>query len=223
MRALTPFVFVFLISSCASNISDTGGAFPISKNPILKKAGLILVGEVDRSIHVDLQYKGASTLSKKPLYVPSFPAMLKPETAKRLSRANRILKAYGYRIMIWDAYRPPGIQLKLWDASGHNETYVANPHHAASQHSCGTAVDVTLVTARGKPVRMPTGFDSFSPLAATNYQHSDPEIRKNLAILQSAMRQAGFYPLPAEWWHYIDKNYLNYPNTIPHHAIKNAY
>ncbi len=214
---------ICLLSSCATHMSSEGVPLPVSKNPDLRKAGLIRVSEVDRSIAIDLQYKGATTLSKKPFYSASFPALLTPETARRLSHANRIVKSHGYRIKIWDAYRPPRVQMALWDASGHNDTYVANPHHAASQHSCGTAVDITLVSTRGKPVKMPTGFDSFSPLAATNYHHTDPEVRKNLAILQDAMRQAGFYPLPAEWWHYIDKNYQHYPNTIPLSTIQNTF
>ncbi|MCP5534753.1 MAG: M15 family metallopeptidase [Akkermansiaceae bacterium] len=226
MRTLTLVGLCSLTVSCSQHFSDvesTADALPVSNNHVLAKAGLVRVAEVDRSIHVDLQYKGATTLSKKPFYEPSFPALLRPETARRLSHANRLVKAYGYRIMVWDAYRPPIVQNRLWDASGHNDTYVANPHNAASQHSCGTAVDVTMVTSRGKPVKMPTGFDSFSPLASSNYQHKDPEIRRNLNILQSAMRQAGFYPLPAEWWHYIDKNYEKYPNTISLESIKGSY
>jgi len=205
------------------NDSGSLSKLPVSKNPILAKADLIHVKEVDKSIKINLQYKGATTLSKKPFYQPSFPALLRPETARRLSHANRLVKVYGYRIQIWDAYRPPSVQNMLWDASGHNDTYVANPHNAASQHSCGTAVDITLVTSRGKPVKMPTGFDSFSPLAASRYQHKDPEVKRNVQILQSAMRQAGFYSLPAEWWHYIDGNYKKYPETISLKSIKGAY
>lgn len=192
---------------------------PVSRDPVLAKAGLIKIAEVDRSIRVDLQYKKATSISPHPLYPPDFPALLKPETAVRLRRANSLVKAHGFRILVWDAYRPPSAQMKLWHASGHNDTFVANPHNAPSQHSCGTAVDVTLVTSRGKPVKMPTGFDAFTPEAASRFVHTDPEVKRNLQILQGAMREAGFYPLPAEWWHYIDKNYQNYPDTIPLKAL----
>lgn len=196
---------------------------PHSSDPRLAKVGLIDIREVDPSILVDLQYKGPTTIAKSALYPPNFPALLRPETAVRLKHANAFVKEHGMRIKIWDAYRPPSAQMQLWDASGHNDTFVANPHNAPSQHSCGTAVDVTLVRANGRSVKMPTGFDAFTPQAASNFLNSDPEIRRNLYILQFAMRRAGFYPLPAEWWHYIDKNYQKYPETIPLKNIKGAY
>lgn len=221
MRALFFTLISCLLVACSQNMNDDPNApLPESRDPNLAKAGLINIAEVDRSIHVDLQYKKATSISSQPLYPSDFQALLKPETAVRLKHANRLVKVHGYRILIWDAYRPPSAQMKLWHASGHNDTFVANPHNAPSQHSCGTAVDVTLVTSRGKPVKMPTGFDAFTPNAATNFVHTDPEIKRNVQILQSAMRQAGFYPLPAEWWHYIDKNYKKYPDTIPLKALE---
>jgi len=224
MHVLILLTLSCLILACSYDANESGDqALPVSRNPILAQAGLINIKEVDRSIRVDLQYKKPSPISDRPLYEPQFPALLKPETAERLKQANKIVKAHGFRIMIWDAYRPPSVQMDLWNASGHNDTFVANPHNAPSQHSCGTAVDVTLVTSRGKEVKMPTSFDAFTPAAASRYQHTDPEIKKNLHILQDAMRQAGFYPLPAEWWHYIDKNYKKYPNTIPLKAVRSAF
>ena len=196
---------------------------PTSSNPVLAKAGLIDVREVDPSIAVDLQYKKPTTIAKSPLYPQNFPALLRPETAVRLKHANAFVKEQGMRILIWDAYRPPSAQIQLWDASGHNDTYVANPHNAPSQHSCGTAVDVTLVKANGAPVKMPTGFDAFTPQAASNFKHTDPEIRRHLYILKSAMSRAGFYPLPAEWWHHIDHNYKKYPKTIALDQLRGGY
>ncbi|BDS06382.1 D-alanyl-D-alanine dipeptidase [Oceaniferula spumae] len=227
MRALFPLGLCCFLTACSSQMNETPSAgpqgsqeLPVSKDPVLAKAGLIEIAEVDRSIFVDLQYKGASPISTEPLYSSDFKALLKPETAVRLKKANNLVKGHGYRILVWDAYRPPSAQMKLWHASGHNDTFVANPNSAPSQHSCGTAVDVTLVTSRGKPVKMPTGFDAFTANAASNYTHKDPEVLRNVQILQSAMHAAGFYPLPAEWWHYIDKNYHKYPDTIPLSAIQ---
>jgi D-alanyl-D-alanine dipeptidase len=160
---------------------------------------------------------------KKPLYAKNMPALLRPETAVRLRRANDLVKLYGYRIKVWDAYRPPSAQLVLWDSSGHDDRFVANPFSQPSQHSCGTAVDVTLIEKSGKAVEMPTGFDSFTPQAATAYQHPDPMVMKRKKILQQAMRKAGFFPLPNEWWHFSDRNFRSYPSTIPLSSIKSAF
>ena len=188
---------------------------PISNNPVYAKADLILISEVDPTIVIDLQYTRPSSITKYPLYPKSFPALCRPETALRLKYANSIVKEFGYKLKVWDAYRPPSAQWKLYEASGRNDTFVANPGNAPSQHSCGTAVDITLVSLSGKEILMPTGFDSFTPQASSRYNHSNPDVARNLKILQYAMYKAGFHPLFTEWWHYIDINYKKYPNTIP--------
>lgn len=232
MRTLTRLTFIvpclFSFVSCSPPMTDESrqqelAALPQSSDPVLARADLIRVKEVDPSIGVNLQYKGATTITKSPLYPQNFPALLRPETAVRLKHANAFVKQHGMRIMIWDAYRPPSAQIRLWNASGRNDTFVANPHSKPSQHSCGTAVDVTLVRANGSPVKMPTGFDAFTPQAASDYYHPDTEVRRNLDILKSAMSRAGFYPLPAEWWHHIDKNYRNYPGTIALDKLQGAF
>lgn len=198
-------------------------SLPQSADPVLRKAGLIRISEVDKSIAIDLRYTRDSAIAKKPLYPANMPALLRPETAVRLRKANDYVKSYGYRIQVWDAYRPPSAQLVLWDASGHDDRFVANPFSKPSQHSCGTAVDVTLVTKSGEAVEMPTGFDSFTPQAAAAYQHPDPEVLKRKQILQQAMTQAGFFPLPNEWWHFTDRRFQSYPDTVPLSAVKSAF
>lgn len=210
----------FAILQCSPIQNDNASVppdfsnLPVSKNPTFAKVDLIDIHEVDPSILVNLQYTRPTSIAKFPLYAESFPALLRPETALRLRHANALVKKQGLRIKIWDAYRPPSAQWKLYEASGRNDTFVANPANAPSQHSCGTAVDITLVSLSGKAVPMPTGFDSFTPQASSSYKNSDPVIAENLRILQNAMHKAGFYPLPAEWWHYIDISYKKYPNTI---------
>ncbi|MGJ8695347.1 MAG: M15 family metallopeptidase [Verrucomicrobiaceae bacterium] len=188
--------------------------FPKSSNPLYAQADLIEIREVDSSVEISLQYTGPTNISKKPLYYPGMPALLRPETAVRLEKANGILKGQGYRLMVWDAWRPPSAQFKLWDASGHDDRFVANPHSKPSQHSCGTAVDVTLADASGKALAMPTIFDSFTPAASAYYDNPDPVIQERKKILQAAMAEAGFLLLPNEWWHFIDRNFQNYPDTI---------
>lgn len=198
-------------------------SLPESSVPTFAKAGLIRISEVDRSIAIDLRYTRGSAIARKALYQSNMPALLRPETAVRLKKANEYVKLHGYRIQVWDAYRPPSAQLVLWEASGHDDRFVANPFSKPSQHSCGTAVDVTLVTKSGQAVEMPTGFDSFTEEAAAGYQHPDPEVMKRKRILQQAMSQAGFFPLPNEWWHFTDRRFQAYPDTVPLSAIESAF
>ena len=230
VRLVLPlFVLVCAIVAACSTAPRWNGrdpdriSLPRSSDPILAKAGLIRISEVDRSIAIDLRYTRDSAIAKRALYEPNMPALLRPETAVRLRKANDYVKFHGYRIQVWDAYRPPGAQIVLWDASGHDDRFVANPFSQPSQHSCGTAVDVTLVTRSGQPVEMPTGFDSFTPEAAAAYKHPDPKIRERKNILQQAMTRAGFFPLPNEWWHFTDRRFKDYPQTVPLSDIKAAF
>ena len=181
--------------------------------------------EVERTGHLrmDLIRELQAKAIEAGLYAANMPALLRPETAARLRKANELVKRHGYRIQVWDAYRPPSAQLILWEASGHDDRYVANPYSKPSQHSCGTAVDVTLVTLDGFPVEMPTGFDSFTPEAAAAYRHPDPAIQKRKEILQAAMFQAGFFRLPNEWWHFTDRRFRDYPQTIALSEIESTF
>ena len=187
---------------------------PQSRDPVLREAQLIEVTEVAPLVQIDLRYQYPGRISSKPLYQPGMKALLRPETAVRLRRASQLLKKSGYRLKVWDAWRSPSAQWALFEASGRNEDFVANPRNAPSQHSCGTAVDVTLVSWDGKEVEMPTPFDFFGPEAAAQYAGAKPEVIARRKILQQAMLQAGFYPLSHEWWHFVDRNYKNYPETI---------
>jgi len=196
---------------------------PVSREPAFAARDLIDVHQVDPTLQVDLRYKTSANLTTKPLYPPRFPALLRPNTAVRLAHANRLVAKHGFRIVMWDAYRPPCVQEKLFEASQHNDTFVANPRNAPSQHSCGTAVDVTLVHLDGRPAKMPTDFDAFTPEAASANVHPDPEVRHNLRVLQQAMASAGFWPLPAEWWHFIDHDYKRYPDTIALDDIREGF
>jgi zinc D-Ala-D-Ala dipeptidase len=145
--------------------------------------------------------------------------LVRPEVASRLCKAKTFLQHYHYRLKIWDAYRPVAVQLKLWQAV-HNDDYMANPETGAgSLHSWGLAVDATLVDAWNRPVRMPTDFDDFTPAAMWVYAGADFEIRSHVHLLQVAMRNAGFYGLPTEWWHFTIANWQKY---LPPEKAKQA-
>jgi D-alanyl-D-alanine dipeptidase len=125
--------------------------------------------------------------------------------------AQKYLKAHGYGLKVWDAYRPKAAQEKLWAATKNND-YLADPKEGiGSMHTRGAAVDVTMVNLTGKEVSMPTEFDNFTPAAMLCYQGSDPMIRSNLKLLQKAMARAGFYGLRTEWWHFCAGDWITYP------------
>lgn len=166
---------------------------------------------VDPTIVIDLRYAGPNNFTRRPLYPPGMPALVRFSVAQRLAFAQKYLRERGYGLKIWDAYRPKTAQEQLWEAT-RNNSFVADPKgEIGSMHTRGAAVDATLVDRKGKDVAMPTEFDNFTPAAMLYYQGSNPVVRSNLKLLQKAMARAGFYGLRTEWWHFCASDWTTYP------------
>jgi D-alanyl-D-alanine dipeptidase len=163
---------------------------------------LVDIKSVDPTIIVELRYAGRNNMIGHPLYPRGTSALVRPEVAAGLVVAQSVLRRYQFGLKIWDAYRPVAVQETLWKVS-HNSDYVANPEVGlGSLHSWGVAVDATLVDAWNRPVRMPSDFDDFTPAAMWRYAGPHPDIRAHVHLLQMAMRNAGFWGLRTEWWHF---------------------
>jgi D-alanyl-D-alanine dipeptidase len=195
-------------------------AFAICKSTIAQTTiPLIDIRAVDPTIIVELRYAGANNLSRRALYPPGTPALVRPEVAPRLAAAQAFLRRYQYQLKIWDAYRPKSVQFQLWQLARNND-YVADPRDGTgSLHSWGVAVDATLVDMADNPVSMPTDFDDFRPAALWHYQGIDPDVRAHLHLLQSAMGGAGFYAVRTEWWHFVITDWRKY---LPENLMRNA-
>ena len=170
------------------------------------------VKSLDPTIVVELRYAGHNNVSGAPIYPPGMPALLRPEVARRVVKAQAELRTRGFGLKIWDAYRPKSAHEQLWNYWPDHD-YLASPEQGGSLHTRGVAVDATLVNAKGKEVKMPTDFDDFTPAAMLRYVGPDPLVRRHLRILQGAMARAGFYGLRTEWWHFVSKDWQNYPVT----------
>jgi D-alanyl-D-alanine dipeptidase len=194
----------YIYQNSPASIS-TPGASPKDPNKTGQPPNLVNVREAIPSIQVELRYAGSKNVIGKPLYPPDMPCLLHPTTVDKLRNAQTYLNAKGYGLKIWDAWRPPAVQRRLFEeAPAEGKEYIADPDNFWSQHCNGTALDVTLINLRGHEMRMPTDFDSFSKDAAFHYQGSNPIIRRNVLVLQRAMYMAGFYGLEVEWWHFND-------------------
>lgn len=163
---------------------------------------LVDIHSVDPTIVVDLRYGTPNNITHQPIYPPGTRALIRPEVAQRLAAAQRFLRQHDCNLKIWDAYRPREAQIALWKASPKND-YVANPDAGAgSLHSWGLAVDATLADRFGNSISMPTDFDDFTPAAFWKYTGASEIVRHHLFMLQVAMREAGFYGIRSEWWHF---------------------
>ncbi len=171
---------------------------------------LIDIRSVDPTIVVELRYATSRNITRRALYPPEMPALVRPKTAARLAKAQQFLRARHYGLKIWDAYRPLAAQIELWERT-HDGAYVADPLSGnGSLHTWGVAVDATLVDDKGREVAMPTAFDEFTPEAKLHYHGDDPEVKRHLKVLQAAMRHGGFYGMRNEWWHFVAYDWKKY-------------
>lgn len=153
-------------------------------------------------IVVDLRYSTENNFTNQKIY-DFTDVWLRYGTVKKLILVQEELKQSGLCLKIWDGFRPPSAQFKLWDICP-DPTYVSNPNNGFSSHSRGNTVDITLVDADGRELGMPTGFDDFTKLADRDYSDCDEEAAKNAMLLEQTMEKYGFRPYAGEWWHYTD-------------------
>lgn len=154
-------------------------------------------------IYIELRYATENNFTGNKIY-DFDQAYLRYGTVKKLLEVQKNLKANGYSLKIWDAYRPFSAQIKLWEAYPDGR-YVANPKYGMKDHNLGGTVDITLVKDNGDEIPMPTDFDEFSKRADRNYGDiEDEEAVYNVMILQNAMLEAGFIGYEEEWWDYSD-------------------
>ena len=175
-------------------------------------------------------------------------ALLTRQAADSLRAVSNDLKRHGYRLKIFDAYRPQCAvdHFVRWASALRDTTmkpyfypqltknvlfpqgYIA----AKSGHSRGSTVDLTLFDmATGKEVDMGGTFDWFGIESHPDYC-GDPDALVfkeggkltaqqflNRMVLRQAMMRHGFKPLDTEWWHFTLKN-EPFPNTYFNFPVK---
>lgn len=167
----------------------------------------------------DIRYAGTNNFLKEPFYDCAV-CYLRPEVAKALKEVNHYFCELGYRILLYDCYRPVSAQKKMW-AAYPNPQYVANPYTSGSIHNRGAAVDLSLVTLEGEPVDMGTDHDFFGVQAHIDYTKLPKKVLENRKLLQKGMLLFGFETIRTEWWHFnYKKNYsfaiidFNFPCAV---------
>ena len=161
-------------------------------------------------------------------------ALLTREAALALKEASDDLMAQGYRIKIYDAYRPQDAvnhfvrwakdlgdtRMKAYFYPEVDKSQLFSSGYIAkrSGHSRGSTVDITLFDlSTGKDADMGGTFDYFGDASHYEYKKLTPEQKNNRLILRKAMTAHGFKPISTEWWHFtlIDEpypdTYFNFP------------
>jgi D-alanyl-D-alanine dipeptidase len=150
---------------------------------------------------LDLRYATDRNLVGRALYPDGARCLLLRPVAERLARAAARLREAGYRLRLWDCYRPVSAQRALWRLVP-RPGLVADPAKG-SNHNRAAAVDVALASPDGGPVELPTDFDAFVRAArAEAVEGVSPGARRHRDLLRSALLAEGFRPNRAEWWHF---------------------
>ncbi|RZJ52924.1 MAG: peptidase M15 [Flavobacterium sp.] len=147
----------------------------------------------------DMKYATDDNFLKAKVY-DCAECFLRLKTVKALIAANEDFIKKGYKIKLYDCYRPLSIQKKMWEIVS-DPKYVADPKKG-SIHNRGGAVDISIVDANGKEVDMGTSFDFFGIQASHNYTKFSKKILSNRKFLKSIMIKNGFNSFDSEWWHY---------------------
>lgn len=203
-------LFVIALSYCIASlltlVSCKSTYLNSKKSPIL----LDITNEADSNAFVnlrnysndfvfDMKYATADNFLKEKVY-PCDECFLRVKTVKALLEANKSFLKKGYKIKLYDCYRPKAIQKKMFQLVP-DPNFVANPKKG-SIHNRGGAVDISLVDSLGVEVNMGTKFDFFGEEASHNYQNLSDEILANRKFLKEIMLQNNFRIFESEWWHY---------------------
>lgn len=159
----------------------------------------VLLRSLSNDFIFDMKYATPDNFLKQAVY-DCGECYLRKSTAKALVKANEEFKSLGYRIKLFDCYRPLSVQKKMWKILPGTH-YVANPAKG-SKHNRGAAVDLTLVDAQGKELDMGTPFDFFGKKAHHTCKTLPKKVLENRKLLKDVLNKYNFKSIFSEWWHY---------------------
>ncbi len=160
---------------------------------------LVEITEASHDVVLDIAYATARNFTGAPVYRRAA-CYLHPDGLAALERAIALAAPLGFRLKVFDAFRPSDAQWKLWNFRPDPE-FLADPRRG-SPHSRGVAVDLTLIDAKGAELDMGTGFDAFTPLSHHASIAIPPAAQRNRLLLLGLMTAAGWDFYRNEWWHY---------------------
>ena len=218
MKKILLVIFTLLSFSCYSYAAQIS----------YDKSGFVPLYSVIDDAAYDIRYYSSNNFTGNKIngYVAPVAYMTK-EGANALASAANDLRKQGYRLLIWDTYRPQ-------KAVDNFVSWINNPKDEGdksfyptlkksdllkgqyimekSGHTRGSTVDLTLIKKDGSFVDMGGTFDLFSEISHPDYKKLTKEQKKNRKILHDAMIRAGFKGIDSEWWHFTLKN-EPYPDT----------
>lgn len=173
-----------------------------------EESEMIDVARMFPELHIDLKYATADNLTGRPIYQESL-CLLHTDAATALAKSIGIATLAGLKLVVYDAYRPQQAQAQLWDACP-NPEYVVDVA-IGSNHSRGTAIDVTLMDEHNNVLDMGAGFDEMDDRSHPYHPSVPPHAQRNRLLLNAIMFGGGFVGIGSEWWHFELPNAASYP------------
>lgn len=188
--------------------SKTGYEYPYVSVPNAEDLRLLIP-----DAEFDILFASENNITGHAMYAPI--PILETTTANMLLQAADTFREMGYRLKIYDSYRPKWAQEELYSIVQDNR-YIANPSTGGSWHNVGRAVDMSLIDIEtGEELEMPTPMHTFNS-TASRFSSSkwSEEARKNVEMMTDVMVGVGFKTIETEWWHfeytgpgeYLDRN-----------------
>ncbi|WP_291115488.1 M15 family metallopeptidase [Flavobacterium sp. UBA6135] len=192
MKAIFTFFFILTVSNLFSQRIHGYSSTPHDTT-------FVNVEKYSSDFVLDMRYATTNNFMNTKVY-DCDKCYLRYKTVKALLNANQEFLKLGYKIKLFDCYRPTDVQKIMFDIVP-NPTYVADPKNG-SIHNRGCAVDLTLVDKKGNELDMGTTFDFFGVEAAHAYQNLSKEVLENRILLKTVLQNNGFNSIKSEWWHY---------------------
>ncbi len=182
--------------------------------------GFVYLSDVAPEIVQDIRYASSNNFMGRPAkgYIKPI-ALCTGIAARALKAANAEIMKHGYRIKVFDAYRPQKAIDDFWNwASDVNdikmkEEYYPTYHDKTllfsdgfigklSTHSRGSTFDITLIDADGSELDMGSPFDFFGPISYYQTDLISEAAMQNRTLLHEVMINNGFSGYSKEWWHF---------------------
>ncbi len=211
-----------------------------TKHVTMDPSGFVLLADAVPGIVQEIRYYSTYNFVGQRIDGYEEPvALLTKEAARALKAVAAEVNVHGYRLKVFDAYRPACAvrSFVLWGIEDldlrmkpyfypdlpKQELFKRGYIASQSSHSRGSAVDLTLLDMRtGKEVDMGSPFDLFSEVSHPDYAGITEEQSANRQFLQDVMVRSGFLPIDCEWWHFMLAD-EPYPDTYFEFPVSSAY
>ena len=211
-----------------------------NNNVTMNPSGFVLLADYVPGIIQEIRYYSTYNFVGERINGYEEPvALTTVEAARALISVANELNVKGYRLKVFDAYRPVNavshfvywgledqdIRMKpyFYPNLEKQELFAKGYIAAKSSHSRGSTVDLTLFDMNaGKDVDMGSPFDFFGEVSHPDYKGITEQQYKNRMLLQNAMVRNGFTTIDCEWWHFTLKD-EPYPDTYFEFPVSSAY